>query len=312
MFGSLDIGSVFGIRARLHWSFVVLIVALILAGWPAENRLITAGFLGVLFGIVFLHELGHGLVARHFGLQVVDVTLWPLGGMTRMSRIPEDSKVEGWIAFAGPAVNLGLALIALPFAPERTLWAAWHGVVLQGPDLLSTIAALFAMANLSLAVFNLLPAFPLDGGRLLRALIATRTDWVSATMRTASVGKWIALALIVYGIYALVALEGGTWLMPLFGAFLWWSCVRESWSVRMRHVGLEFAHSMGVPVDRPQAAASEPRAPGARKPAADDPSGARRPSVLRAPESANERLSDAQIEALERFRGRIGRANSQE
>lgn len=311
MFGSLDIGSVLGIRARLHWTFVALILALILAGWPSDNRVLTAGFLGVLFGIVFLHELGHGLVARHFGLQVVDVTLWPLGGMTRMSRIPEDSKVEGWIAFAGPAVNIGLALVALPFAPGGTLAAAWKGVMLQGQDLLSTTAALFAMANLSLAVFNLLPAFPLDGGRLLRALIATRTDWVSATLRTAAIGKWIALAFIVYGFYSLVALEGGTWLLPLFGGFLWWSCVRESWTVRMRHVGEEFARSMGIPVDPPQPAAA-PRVASSVEPVAEDPSGARRPSVLRAPESAKARMSDEQIEALERFRGRIGRVNSQE
>jgi len=311
LFGSFDIGSVFGIRARLHWTFVVLIVALILAGWPSENRVVTAGFLGVLFGIIFLHELGHGLVARRFGLQVVDVTLWPLGGMTRMSRIPEDSKVEGWIAFAGPAVNLGLALIALPFAPDGTLWAASRAVVVVGPDGLSNFASLFAMANLSLALFNLLPAFPLDGGRLLRALIATRTDWVSATRRTASIGKWIALAFIVYGFYSLVALQGGTWLLPLFGGFLWWSSVRETWTVRMRHVGVEFARSMGIPVDPPQPAAA-PQAASSVEPVADDPSGARRPSVLRAPESAKARMSDEQIEALERFRGRIGRVNSQE
>jgi Zn-dependent protease len=291
-----------------------LIVGLIVVGWPFESRVLTAGFLLVLFGIVFLHELGHGIVARRFGLQVVDVTLWPLGGMTRMSRIPEDSKVEGWIAFAGPAVNLGLAALALPFAPDGTLRAALHATPIQGENPWTTTASVFVLANLMLAVFNLLPAFPLDGGRVLRALLALRTDWVSATRRTASVGKWIALALIFYGVFALMSPEGGSWFVPLFGAFLWWSSVRENWTVRMRHVGEEFARSMGVPFAEPRAATTPPpsAAAASASSADDDPSGARRPSILRVPETGSERLSDEQVAALERFRGRIGRANSQE
>ncbi len=306
MFGSINIGSVFGIRARLHWTFVALIVVLLVAGYPFDNGWLNAGALGVLFALVFLHELGHGLVARHFGLQVLDVTLWPLGGMTRMSRIPEDSKVEGWIAFAGPAVNLALGLIALPFAPAGTLEWVVSGR-LESASTTQTVAAIFALANFSLALFNLLPAFPLDGGRIARALIALRTDWVTATRRTAAIGKWIALAMVAYGLYGLVTDTSDSLFLPIFGVFLWFSGVRESWGVRMRHVGEEFARSMGVPVDPPLATVhSAPASVTQESP--DDPSGARRPTILRAPDSARkQRLSDDEIAALERFRGRIGK-----
>jgi Zn-dependent protease len=311
LFGSFDIGSVFGIRARLHWTFVVLIAVLMFTGWPFANLpLWNAIALGVLFGIVFLHELGHGLVARRFGLQVLDVTLAPFGGFTRMSRIPEDSKIEGWIAFAGPAVNLALGFAALPFAADGALASALHGRP-PGGSAWQISMGLFAIVNLSLAVFNLLPAFPLDGGRIARALIALRTDWVSATRRTASIGRWIAMAMICYGLYALIKLQNGTIFLPIFGVFLWFSGVREVWSVRVRHAGAEFARSMGMPEEPSVVASQTPAAD--EQIAADDPSGARRPTVMRAPRAARrEGLSDEEISALERFRGRIGRAEAPE
>ncbi len=307
MFGSITIGSVFGIRARLHWTFIALIVVLLVVGYPFGHLGLNAAALGVFFGIVFLHELGHGIVARRFGLQVLDVTLWPLGGMTRMTRIPEDARIEGWIAFAGPAVNLALGLMALPFAPEGTLGWAFGGKFESG-SVLESSAALFALANFTLAGFNLLPAFPLDGGRIARALLATRTDWVSATQRATSIGKWVALAMIAYGLYSMVGDGSRAFFWPIFGVFLWFSGLRESWNVRMRHVGQEFARAMGVPVEPPivEAQASAPAPRSSESPG--DPSGARRPTILRAPSAEpKQRLSDEQIAELERFRGRIGR-----
>jgi Zn-dependent protease len=310
VFGSLEIANFLGIRVRLHWTFVVLVVVMLLVGWPFSAAWLNVSVIGGLFGIVLLHELGHGFVARRFGLQVVDVTLWPLGGLTRMSRIPENSRIEGWIAFAGPAVNLALTLLALPFLAEGALTGALKGEFVRGSGLEVT-AGLFAAANLSLALFNLLPAFPLDGGRLARALIGLRTDWVSATRAVARMGQWIALAMIAYGIYSLAVLETGSWMLPLFGVFLWASGVREVWNVRLRHAGSEFARAMGIPVDPPVEASPAPASPrpGAAAEAADDPSGARRPGSQPVFEGARgERLSDEQIAALERFRGRIGRA----
>ncbi|HUR27529.1 MAG TPA: site-2 protease family protein, partial [Planctomycetota bacterium] len=176
MLGSFNIARVLGVGVRLHWSFVVFIVVLLVTGFPFGVLRYNLAFLGVGIAIVLLHELGHALVARRFGLQVLDVTLWPLGGFTRMSRIPEDSKIEGWIAFAGPAVNLALASLALFFAPDRTLIDG--PLAMQHASRFEFAAGWFVWVNLSLALLNLLPAFPLDGGRLLRALIALRTDWV--------------------------------------------------------------------------------------------------------------------------------------
>lgn len=309
MLGSFSIASLFGIRIRLHATFVLLILVLLFVGWPSDDPFLTAGFLGVLFGIVVLHELGHGLAARAFGLSVIDVTLWPLGGMTRMSRIPEDAKVEGWIAFAGPAVNLALGFLALPFAPPDAFEAALHGQVVQGDNAWRTSASLFAMTNFSLAVFNLLPAFPLDGGRIARALLATRSDWVTATRRAAAIGKWIGLAMIVYGSIALFSDEGGSLLLPIFGVFLWFSGARELLGVRMRHAGEEFARAMGF---EPRAEPTEVRADvsgGSRdssEPTPDPATGARRPSVLHTQTARDgEGFSDERIAEMERFRGSI-------
>lgn len=317
MFGSFDIGSVFGIRARLHWTFVGLVVVLLATGHPFDGDVwLNALALSVLFTIVILHELGHGLVARHFGLQVLDVTLYPFGGVTRMSRIPEDPKIEGWIAFAGPAVNLALAFAVLPFAPDGALWWTIRDEY-GGSNWIEGSAGLFASVNFSLALLNLLPAFPLDGGRIARALIALRTDWVSATRHAAKLGKWIALVMIGYGLYQCVQGEHGSFSWPIIGVVLWFYGVRELWSVRLRHAGGEFARAMGVPALAPiansPAVAASPHAPpqAASQASADDPSGARRPSMLRAPESTNaDRLSDDEIAALERFRGRIGKAQA--
>lgn len=313
MLGSFSIASLFGIRIRLHATFVLLILVLLFVGWPSDDPFLTAGFLGVLFGIVLLHELGHGLAARAFGLSVLDVTLWPLGGMTRMSRIPEDSKVEGWIAFAGPAVNLALGFLALPFAPPDAFEAALHGQVLQGENAWRTSASLFAMTNFSLAAFNLLPAFPLDGGRIARALLATRSDWVTATRRAASIGKWIGLAMIAYGLYALFSEDGGSLLLPIFGVFLWFSGVRELLGVRMRHAGLEFARAMGFePRAEPAHVHAEVHGDGhdatrdSAAPSPDPETGARRPSVLRTQAAGDgEGFSDERIAEMERFRGSI-------
>ena len=119
MLGSFKIGSVLGITVRVHWLFAVLI-AFVLLGPLGRDGSIARGDLllnlGLLFGVVFLHELGHSLVARRYGIRIFDITFWPLGGMARMSEIPETPRVEMWIAVAGPLVNFALALLALPVA----------------------------------------------------------------------------------------------------------------------------------------------------------------------------------------------------
>ena len=217
MNGSIRIGSIFGITLRLHVLLLVLFGILIIAG---ESPLVFA----ILFGCVLLHELGHSLVAMAFGIRVVDITLWPMGGMARMSQIPESTRIETLIALAGPAVNFLLALLGLLAAgsiqyPPREAFQ-W-----------------FSFVNLVLGAFNLLPAFPMDGGRVLRALLGWRGDWLKATERAIWIGRWFAITLCLFG-FGLWRLGESVPLaltLALVGVFIWWSGNAELASVRARH-----------------------------------------------------------------------------
>jgi len=209
--GSIKIGSVFGITLRLHVLLLVLFGVLVYQGVPPL-------ILVTLFACVLLHELGHSLVALAHGIRVVDITLWPLGGMARMSQIPESTRIEGLIAIAGPAVNLLLAAAGF-------LAAALTGWPLEW----------FVWVNLTMGLFNLLPAFPMDGGRLLRAFLGRKGDWLGATVSAVRIGRWFALLLGVLGLlwvpYVLA--------LPLVGLFIWWSGVQELAAVRARHARVE-------------------------------------------------------------------------
>ena len=125
--------------------------------------------------LLLLHELGHGFVARRFGLEVEDIVLWPLGGMARIREMPESSRVEAWVAAAGPAVNFALALAALPIVllassePTGVLPIAGNRVPMR--EGFEGFATHFLVLNLGFGLFNLVPAFPMDGGRLLRAFL---------------------------------------------------------------------------------------------------------------------------------------------
>lgn len=174
-----------GIPLRLHISFVLLAAALI-GAQALTGGLSTAlgsALLGVgLFGSVLLHELGHALAARRFGIGTRSITLYPFGGIAALTAEPDDPRAELWIALAGPAVNFGLAALALPLA------------LLSVP-----MAATFAGMNVALGLFNLLPAFPMDGGRVLRAGLARRQGYLSATARALSISRWFAWGFIGLG-----------------------------------------------------------------------------------------------------------------
>ena len=110
---SIPLGSVLGITVRAHFLLILLMLAAVV--FAGQQGLEAVLVFSMWFGLILLHELGHCVVARRFGIRVIDITLWPLGGMARMSEIPESSRVEGWIAIAGPAVNFALVVLALPF-----------------------------------------------------------------------------------------------------------------------------------------------------------------------------------------------------
>ena len=197
---SLKIGSVYGIGIFLHWTFLLLVAA-IFAYYYVQSQSLTAavsgmGFIVALFLCVVLHELGHALTARRFGVPTRSITLYPIGGLARLERIPAEPMKEFWIAIGGPVVNIVitivLALLLLvtggSFAPGA----------LQAPG--QHLIASLMWINIVLAGFNLLPAFPMDGGRVLRALLALRQDYAQATQTAANVGQAMAILFGLVGI----------------------------------------------------------------------------------------------------------------
>lgn len=199
---SLKIGSVSGIGIFLHWTFLLLIAA-IFAFYYVQNQSVTAAIagMGLILGVflcVVLHELGHALTARRFGVGTRNITLYPIGGVARLERIPSEPIKELWIALGGPVVNL--AIVAILGAMLLAGGGSFDPSVLQAPGR-HTIASLLWI-NLALAGFNLLPAFPMDGGRVLRALLAMRQDYASATQTAANVGQGMA---ILFGLWGLIS-----------------------------------------------------------------------------------------------------------
>jgi Zn-dependent protease/CBS domain-containing protein len=169
------------------------------AQWREGGNIVAAigGVLFILaiFGTVVLHELGHALTARRFGILTKDITLLPIGGIARLERIPDVPRQELWVALAGPAVNLAIASVVFSVS---LLWGA--DPVLAFPVASMGTIDRFIGINVWLAVFNLIPAFPMDGGRALRALLAERTTYVRATQIAASLGQGVALLLGFIGL----------------------------------------------------------------------------------------------------------------
>ncbi|MDP6409468.1 MAG: site-2 protease family protein [Planctomycetota bacterium] len=281
---SFRLGQLFGITIRVHHLVVVLLGLMLLLDF---GRLAVVAYL-LLCPIVLLHELGHSLVARRFGIEVIDITFWPLGGMARMRQIPEDSRIEGLIAVAGPAVNLALALLAAPFT-LFTGGVAWE------------VAMTFVAINALMGSFNLVPAFPMDGGRLLRAWLGRHGDWLAATERAVRVGRTMAVAMFV-----VTLLPGQPFflspMLPLIAIFVWWTGRQELLAVRLRH-GQQTINIGPFSFVVPGAAERGPRdvsardVPGAET-AGQNQAGGRR----RAPGG----FSAEQLQRLERFRGRLG------
>ncbi len=187
----------------LHFTFILLLAIVgATEGWASGS--LTAALLGILFFIslfacVLAHEFGHILMARRFGIGTRDVTLLPIGGVARLEKIPEKPKQELWVALAGPAVNVVIALILF-------IWITLFGDGLDSIRL-SLVHGGFAVQlmtiNLIMIAFNLLPAFPMDGGRVLRAFLATRMEFTKATKIAAFFGRTMAVIFVVTGLFLL-------------------------------------------------------------------------------------------------------------
>src|SRR6266566_2375127 len=173
---SLPIFRIAGIQLRIHVTFVLLIAWLAFGyyaqgGSPAAEGVI---FVLLLFLCVVLHEFGHALAAKAFGINTPDITLLPIGGVARLERMPEEPKQELLIAVAGPAVNV---VIAFGLFVAGGSQAFLNPSNVEGGGLIAQLLTI----NILLLLFNLLPAFPMDGGRVLRALLATRLSYARAT-----------------------------------------------------------------------------------------------------------------------------------
>lgn len=195
---SIPLGRVFGIRIGIHVTFFLVVAWAAWLGWRYDGvpaAYWAVGMIALLFVCVILHELGHSVVAMRFGIEVAHITLLPIGGVAAMKSMPEEPRQELLIAIAGPLVNVAILLALVPW------WGfpSWIDapVIPQSPaELLDAVIR----ANMILIVFNLIPAFPMDGGRVLRATLATFLSYPRATAWAAGVGRVMAVLFIFGGL----------------------------------------------------------------------------------------------------------------
>ncbi len=201
---SLKIGTIGGIDIKIHFTFVFIVLWAAAQGASDMGGMRGAAYATVsvllLFLCVTLHELGHSLMARQLGVRVKDITLLPIGGVARLETMPEKPSHELLIAAAGPLVNfviaLGLGLALLLVMGARLFFNLGHlARLLLGPDSFLSLVVYLLSANRVLGVFNLIPAFPMDGGRMLRAFLAAWTSYPRATRIAVRVGQVIAVGL---------------------------------------------------------------------------------------------------------------------
>ena len=230
MHWSFSIGQVKGTVVRIHFTFLLFLAWIVLAAnteGGARAALSAGLFFILLFASVLLHEFGHIFVARRFGVRTPTVTLLPIGGVAQMERIPEQPSQELAISLAGPAVNLViggaivLALGGLPSHPDMEL-----------TNLGQAFWTHLAFANLALALFNLLPAFPMDGGRALRALLAARLGYARGTKAAAAVGQLLAILLGLFGI------ASGNLILALIAMFVFLGAGAEAAGAKLRGASL--------------------------------------------------------------------------
>lgn len=234
MNSSLRILTIRGIDVRLHITFPLILIWAAFQFGLASGSLNSAFFgvvaVSLLFVLVTLHELGHSFAAQYYGVPVKQIVLSPLGGVAQLSRIPEKPKQEFVIAIAGPAVNVIIALLLGALLVTLNVTLANPVVALSGTAGL-TITSLLTYVfiyNIMLAVFNLIPAFPLDGGRIFRALLAMKIDYVRATNIAVSIGRLIAILLGIYGLFT-----GGIFLI-LIAVFIYTAGSQEAQVVQLR------------------------------------------------------------------------------
>ncbi|MCI0365084.1 MAG: site-2 protease family protein, partial [Phycisphaerales bacterium] len=231
--GAVGVIRIFGVPIRLHFTFILLLVFLLFIGAGGkQSSTAMALYILALFGSVLLHELGHALVARRYGIRTIEIVMFPIGGLARLDRLPR-AKEELWIALAGPAVNLVIAGLIVA-------WLSFQSGLMPVSNLADptdgNLAHRIAAGNLLLAAFNMLPAFPMDGGRVLRGLLALRKTEEDATRIAAASGQVLAVAM------GLVGLLSANFMLVFVAMFVYLGAAQESVAARGRSL------TMGFPV----------------------------------------------------------------
>lgn len=236
---AFQIARVWGIPVRLHWTFLLLFVAIGLLASGREDA--TPYFLWsslmvlVVFFCVVLHEFGHALTARRFGVNTVDIILSPIGGIARLDRLPPKPIEEFLVAIAGPMVNVGIAgviylvilLAGIDLVEGLMLLVNTDEGASGGFSFSSSFLPAILFLNLTLAAFNMIPAFPMDGGRIFRALLAMRLGRLKATRVAALVGQILAVGMVLFGLWQL------SFITALIGGFIFITAMREYQYVRV-------------------------------------------------------------------------------
>lgn len=217
--GTVSAVRLFGVPVRLHFTFIILVIFLLVAGLSSDlTSLNFTLYVLALFASVALHEMGHALVARRYGIRTLEIVMFPIGGIARLERNPKPSE-EFWVAIAGPLVNLLIFGIIYLYLQGRSALVPMQDLVrTTNANLLTNIG----MGNLVLAAFNLLPAFPMDGGRILRAVLAKFKPEQEATRLAAGAGRLLAMVMALYG------LINGQFMLVFIAFFVYLGAAQES------------------------------------------------------------------------------------
>ena len=242
---SIRIGKLFGIPVYMHLTFLLLLAWVGVLNWR-DGHSLHAGVEGVLFIVtifacVVLHELGHALTARKYGILTRDITLLPIGGVARLDRMPDDPRQELWVALAGPAVNVLIAATLFVVSQLVSSVPSFDQLGVAGGSFLGRVI----LMNVLLVVFNLLPAFPMDGGRVLRALLATRMEYTRATHLAAVIGQSMAFLFAFVGMFGIPGTASpGNPMLIFIALFVWIGAAQEASMVQMKY------SLSGIPVSR--------------------------------------------------------------
>ena len=226
---TVKLARIVDIDIYIHYTFFLLLAWFAWRGYAVSGSLMAAAdnvtFIVALFGCVVLHEFGHALTARRYGIKTEHITLLPIGGVAAMQDIPKQPRQEIAIAIAGPLVNVVIALVIAAYLKLNPMGFD-NAQLLNGqwPFLYELL-----FVNIFLAAFNLVPAFPMDGGRVLRGLLALKLEHAKATLWASRVGKFFAVAFIAYG------LVSNNFMLGLIGVFIFMGAAGENRLVQFKH-----------------------------------------------------------------------------